>query len=148
MTDVDDTLELSALTPERRKVPLKWSGNPDGEIVELAEPRDFGILELRALGRAHDELEQLAGRPKHSAAQRARMTKLRDQLARAMILGGPDEAIAALDELTKETVIVGFFTRAGMSAASIMGADVMSRLASSPLVSNGSTAATPEGGSP
>jgi len=104
-----DILELSALAPERKQVPLKWAENPDGVMVELALPSDFGTADHAQLERDRIKFQQLRVRDNLSPAEVNTLDDLLNRLARRLIIGGPDEAVAALPPSVKQEVADRFF---------------------------------------
>lgn len=148
----DQTLELSALAPKRREVPLKWDDNPDGILVELAVRDDFGIFEHTELDRERVRFVGLKMKKDPTPAERATAKALLNQLARKLIIGGPDEAIAALPEGTKEQVVELFFSESDSRLLSMLEKmepetlAELSRLGNSALASSDSTEATPSNG--
>lgn len=105
----DDLLELSALTAERKQVPLRWPENPEGVMVELASRNDFGSFDHAELDRMRLEFAQLRLLKEPSEAQKNRAAQVLNDLVRRLIIGGPDEAIRALPDATKEDVAERFF---------------------------------------
>jgi hypothetical protein len=147
---VDEILELSALAPEHVKVTLRWEQpGEDGapvqheQICELAERRDFGLLEFAHMSRMGEELDKIESSPKPSKAQEARYAKLIDELAAKLILGAPDAAIRQLPQVTKADVIQRFFVLATSERM-----EAVTRFLPASLLpdSSDSTGATPEAG--
>jgi hypothetical protein len=147
-----DILELSALAPERKQVPLKWPENPDGVMVELALPSDFGTADHAQLERDRIKFQQLRVRENLSPAEANTMDVLLDSMARRLIIGGPDEAVAALPSAVKQEVADRFFYPSESKLydyVAQMPADQMERLyrlASSSPDSAGSTEDHPQSG--
>jgi hypothetical protein len=104
-----EILELSALAPERKQVPLKWPENPDGVMVELALPSDFGTADHAQLERDRIRFQALRVREDLSPAESNTMDALLDSMARRLIIGGPDEAVSALPSSVKQEVADRFF---------------------------------------
>lgn len=106
----DDLLELSSIAPKRKAVPLKWPENPEGEMVELAIPQDFGAVDHAELERDRIRMESLRMKKDLGPDLKGEIGMLLDRLARRLIIGGPDEAIKALPESTKLEVANRFFS--------------------------------------
>lgn len=149
---MDDILELNALAPERRTVPLKWPENPDGVMVELAVPSDFGTADHAQLERDRLRFQALRVREGLTPAEQNTMAALLDSLARRLIIGGPDEAVAALPASVKQEVADRFFSPsesrlfdmvASMSAEQV---EQLYRLGSSTQGAAGSTGDPPQSG--
>lgn len=110
----EEYLELSALEPERPKANLRTSANPDGTVYELALPTDFSAVELVRMSRMVDELDALWESPKKlNKPQEARLEKLLNLIAAQLVIGAPDEEIAALPAITKRGLGLSFFVSAG-----------------------------------
>lgn len=152
MSTPDDILELSSLTPERRQVALKWSGNQDGEMVELAVREDFGSFDLMALDRDRREYSRLMLTEKPTKAQQAQAVGILNRLARKLIIGGPDKAIKELPDATKDRVVGLFFGDSEQQAWQMLEKldpetlETLYRLGTLSPGSNGSTEETPSSG--
>ena len=153
-------LELNAIAPERRRVPLKWRApgeqEPQEIMVELALPSDFGTIDHAELDRDRMSYELLRQEASLTEAQKDEAEFLLDKLVRRLVIGGPDEALKQLPTRTREAVVDDFFAgytspllKLGMAVMEKADEATLARLVrlgqSSP-GSSGSTAATPNSG--
>lgn len=114
--DEQEILELSAIAPERRVLPLKWRESRPGaadvdmeEMVELAVPEDFGTIDHAELERDRIRSESLKHRDNLTASQRQEVEHLLDKLFRRLVIGGPDHALRQVPASTKQLVVDRFF---------------------------------------
>ena len=151
----DPILTLSTLHPTRPKVPLEWQP-PGGEVehleVELAVREDFGTFDHAELERKRMDLSMLMLKKDPTDAQRGTVKQLLNELARVLIIGGPDEAIRALPDAAKEDVVSRFFSKSDSQLFGMLDKldpatiQTLSRLGSSLPDSSGSTEAPPTSG--
>lgn len=118
----DDILELSALPPEREKVRLRTSADPDGTIYEMIAPDELGAVSMASLGRLFEAQEELWNAKSPSAAEQKRLAKLLDDLASRLIPDAPREAVEALGALAKRALVLRFFVQAGERVSRLLPA--------------------------
>jgi len=109
--DEQDILELSAIAPERRVLPLRWDedGAAMEEMVELAVPEDFGTIDHAELERDRIRMDSLRLRDNLTDEQRLEVSYLLGKLFRRLVIGGPDHALKLVPEATQQLVVDRFF---------------------------------------
>jgi hypothetical protein len=118
----DETLDLSALAPVRPKARLRTEGNPDGTLYELAQPEDFGPVDLRELGNKYAEAETLLSSDEAlTPAEDKRITTLTNELVGRLLIEAPAEDVAALPFSTKRALVMRFFVQLGDGMLERMG---------------------------
>jgi hypothetical protein len=144
----EPTLEVTAIAPDRQKVRIKTTADPDGTIYELVNPEELSVRQLRDTGRKIYEALNLWDESELNKAQEKRLTKLLDEATRTLVIDCPADVAASIPHITKRTLALGFLARSGELAGDVMtpgqlGLYISGR--SSP-DSNGSTEGTPEPG--
>lgn len=142
-----ETLELSAIAPERQQCRIRTKRNPEGTIYEIVSPEELSPRQIRTVGNMISEMLTLWDTAE-TKAEEQRTKKLLNDIVKVMIPDASLATIKQLPDIDKKAMAMGFLVRFGQIAAGALDPQTLGLFLSGRQSqdSNGSTEETLEAG--